>query len=109
MRSMVGVSHWPTRYFSTMGPIFSSARSWARRHGDHEAAGDVLGQARDLVGEAGDVLLADVGQQHVDLVVAGRHLDALVGAGEPHENSVSLRCVISMSLSLMWLALAAPL
>src|SRR5665647_2858442 len=29
MRSITGVSHWPTRNFSTMGPIFSSARSWA--------------------------------------------------------------------------------
>ena len=82
MRSIVGVSHWPTRNFSTQGPIFSSSEVLRRRHGDHEAAGDVLGEAGDLVGEAGHVLLADVGQQHVDLVVAGRHLDALVGAGE---------------------------
>ena len=30
--------------------------------GDHQAAGNVLRQANDLVGEAGHVLLADVGQ-----------------------------------------------
>ena len=39
-------------------------------HGDHQAARDVLGQTHDHVGEAGHVLLADVGQQQVDLVVA---------------------------------------
>ena len=51
-------------------------------HGDHQAAGDVLRQADDLIGEAGDVLLAHVGQQQVDLVVASLGLEALGGAGD---------------------------
>ena len=51
-------------------------------HGDHQAAGDVLGQADDLIGEAGDVLLADVGQQQIDLIVARLGLEALGGAGD---------------------------
>ena len=53
-----------------------------RGHGHHQAAGDVLGQADDLIGEAGDVLLADVGQQQVDLIVAGLGLEALRRAGD---------------------------
>ena len=53
-----------------------------RGHGDHQAAGNVLCQTDDLIGEAGDVLLADVGQQQVDLVVARLGLKALSGAGD---------------------------
>ena len=51
-------------------------------HGDHQAAGNILRQADDLIGEAGDVLLADVGQQQVDLIVARLGLEALSGAGD---------------------------
>ncbi|CAN4035567.1 DUF3995 domain-containing protein, partial [Dysosmobacter welbionis] len=53
-----------------------------RGHGDHEAAGDVLGQAHDLIGEAGHVLLAHVCQQQIDLVVARLGLETLGGAGD---------------------------
>ena len=53
-----------------------------RGHGDHQAAGNVLCQTHDLIGEAGDVLLADVGQQQVDLVVARLGLKALGGTGD---------------------------
>ena len=51
-------------------------------HGDHQAARDVFCQSCDLVGESGDVLLADVGFQQVDLVVAGLRLVAVCGAGD---------------------------
>ena len=53
-----------------------------RGHGHHQAAGDVLRQTDDLIGEAGDVLLAHVGQQQVDLIVARLGLEALRGAGD---------------------------
>ena len=53
-----------------------------RGHGDHQAAGNVLCQTHDLIGEAGDVLLADVGQQQVDLIVARLRPEALRGAGD---------------------------
>ena len=53
-----------------------------RGHGDHQAAGNVLCQTHDLIGEAGHVLLADIGQQQVDLIVARLGLEALSGAGD---------------------------
>ena len=51
-------------------------------HGDHQATGDVLRQPHDLIGEPGDVLLADVGQQQVDLIVPRLGGAALAGAGD---------------------------
>ena len=50
--------------------------------GDHQDAGDVLRQADDLVGEAGHVLLAHVGQQQVDYIAAAGGGVALGGAGD---------------------------
>ena len=52
------------------------------RHGDHQAAGDILRQADDLIGEPGHVLLAHIGQQKVDLIVARLGLEALGRAGD---------------------------
>ena len=53
-----------------------------RRHGHHQAAGNIFGQTGDFVRHSGYVLFADVGQQQVDLVVAGRHLHTFGRAGD---------------------------
>ena len=57
--------------------------------GDHQTAGDVLGQPDDLIGEAGDVLLAHVGQQQVDEVAAALGGVALGGAGDAAGSTAS--------------------
>ncbi|CAN4071960.1 D-alanyl-lipoteichoic acid biosynthesis protein DltB, partial [Dysosmobacter welbionis] len=52
------------------------------RHRHHQAARDVLRQADDLIGEPSHILLAHVGQQQVDLIVARLRPEALRGAGD---------------------------
>lgn len=51
-------------------------------HGDHDTAGNVFSKTYDFIGEAGDVLFADVGKQQVNLVVPGLRGAAFAGAGK---------------------------
>mmetsp|Transcript_99305 Transcript_99305/g.286554 ORF Transcript_99305/g.286554 Transcript_99305/m.286554 type:complete len:385 (-) Transcript_99305:481-1635(-) len=51
------------------------------RQCDHDAARQVLGEAGDLVGELGDIVLADVRQEHVGQEVScGHGLPGIVGS-----------------------------
>ncbi len=72
----------PLRVLVDDGPQLLVAEVGLAGGGDHQAAGDVLDQTDDLIGEAGHVLLADVGQQQVDHVVAALGGGALGGAGD---------------------------
>ena len=72
--------------FSNGFPIFADNHiglevlfAW---HGDHDTAGDIFGKTDDFIGETGDVLLADVGKQQVNLVVPGLRGAAFAGAGK---------------------------
>ena len=51
-------------------------------HGHHEPAGDIFGQARNFIWKTGNVLLADVGQQHVYQVVSRGRLVAFRRTGD---------------------------
>ena len=62
-RFSVDTSFTPRRYLSMMGPSLGSRRSASGGGGDHQPTGDVLRQPHDLIGEAGNVLLARIGQQ----------------------------------------------
>ena len=80
-----------------------------RGHGDHQAARDVLCKTHDLIGEAGDVLLADVGKEQINLIVARLGLEALGRAGDAAAEQGFVQWVISISLSFTAEAFSTPL
>ena len=73
----------PFQIFLNIGAGPFVAQVFLRGHGDHDSPGDILGEAGDLVGKPGHILLADVGQEHVDFAGAGFRLVPLGGAGQP--------------------------
>ncbi len=68
------------RYFSHMDLPLSLRSQAAGRRCDYDTSGDVLRQPHDLIGEARHVLLAHIGQQQIDLIVARRGLMTFGGA-----------------------------
>ena len=94
--------------FIDIGPDFRIPQVDFRRCRHNQAAGDIFGQADNFIGEPGDVLLAHVGQQQVDEVVARFRRFAQGRAGNAATEE-GFRCCISMILSLMCDALAQPL
>ncbi len=68
--------------FAEEGPRVFGGEVLRGGHGGDEATGEVLREAGDLVGEAGDVVLADVGEEVVGLVIAGGGLLGFVGGGD---------------------------
>ena len=61
---------------------FRIAQIFLRRHGHHQAAGNIFGQPGDLVREPGHVLLADIGQQQIDQVGSRRGRRSFGRAGD---------------------------
>lgn len=82
MRSSTLIPGTVAKYLREQGPGLRVVEVQLARHGGHQPAADVLGEASELVGKAGDVVLAHVGEQCVGLETSGRCRRRLVGGGD---------------------------
>lgn len=72
-----------------------------RRKCNHQTTSNIFGQTDDFIGEARNILFADVSQEQVDEIVARFCLCAQSRASNTASIEAVLRCCISMILSLI--------